>query len=55
MAVARITEIKSSSSKSFDDAIRKGIDRANKTLENVKSAWIQDQEIKVNDDGEIGE
>ena len=55
MAVARVTEIKSSSSKSFDDAIRKGINRANKTLENVKSAWIQDQEVKVAEDGDIAE
>ena len=38
MSVARVTEIKSSSTKSFDDAIKQGIARANKTLKNVKSA-----------------
>ena len=55
MSVARITEIKSSSTKSFKDAIEEGIKRANKTLENVKSAWIQDQEVTVGADGKIDE
>ena len=41
MAVARVTEITSSSKKSFDDATRVGIARANKTLENVMGAWLQ--------------
>lgn len=45
MSIARITEIKSSSTKSFDDAIRAGIERANQTLKNVKSAWIENQEV----------
>lgn len=45
MSVARITEITASSSKSFDDAIRQGLSRAAKTLDNVKGAWIQDQEV----------
>ena len=47
MAVARITEITSSSKKSFQAAIEKGIKRATKTLKNVKSAWIADQELIV--------
>ena len=55
MSVARVTEIKASSSKSFDAAIRKGLNRASKTLEKVKSAWIQDQEVIVDDNGEIAE
>ncbi|MCG6872096.1 MAG: dodecin family protein [Gammaproteobacteria bacterium] len=55
MSVARVTEIKASSEKSFDDAVRKGIQRANETLQNVKSAWIQDQEVKINKKGEIDE
>lgn len=45
MAVARVTEIIAGSKKSFDDAIEKGIDRANKTLKNVEGAWIKDQSI----------
>lgn len=49
MSVARVTEITSSSTKSFQDAIEKGIARASKTLKNVEGAWIQDQKIVVED------
>lgn len=55
MSIARVTEIKSSSKKSFQDAIEDGIKRASKTLDNVKSAWVQDQEVFVDDDGDISE
>lgn len=55
MSVARVTEIKSSSKKSFDDAIREGVSRASKTLKNVKSAWIENQEVLVDDAGKIME
>ena len=47
MSVAKVTEITASSDKSFDDAMRVGIERASKTLENVTSAWIQDQEVVI--------
>ena len=47
--VARISEISSSSSKSFDDAIKIGIVRAVKTLKNVTGAWVQDQKLVVTD------
>lgn len=47
MSVARITEISSTSTKSFEDAINAGIDRAGTTLRNVKGAWIKDQEVTV--------
>ena len=47
MSVARITEISSTSKKSFADAVETGIDRASKTLRNVTGAWIQDQEVTV--------
>ncbi len=50
MTVAKITEITSTSSKSFDDAISSGIKRATKTLKNVTSAWVQDQEVAVKND-----
>ncbi len=49
MSIARITEINASSGKSFDDAIRTGIQRANKTLRNVKGAWINEQKVVVKD------
>ncbi len=47
MSVARVTEIISSSTKSFDDAIRAGIERANETLSNIEGAWVQDQKVVV--------
>ena len=49
MTIAKITEITSTSTKSFDDAVQAGIQRATKTLENVTSAWVQDQEVMVKD------
>ena len=49
MTVARISEISSVSSKSFEDAIVLGIERANKTLKNVKGAWVKDQEVLIED------
>jgi flavin-binding protein dodecin len=50
MSVARVTEIMATSSQSFDDAIQVGIARATKTLHNVKGAWVQDQQVTVEDD-----
>ncbi|MBK9313160.1 MAG: dodecin domain-containing protein [Acidobacteria bacterium] len=50
MSVAKVTEIISSSSKSFDDAINEGIKRAGKTLENIKGAWVKDQNLVVEND-----
>ena len=47
MSVARVVEISSKSAKSFEDAIVQGIDRATKTLRNVKSAWVKEQEVQV--------
>lgn len=55
MSVARVTEIKASSTKSFDDAVKQGVARAVKTLKNVKSAWVQNQDVQVDDDGNISE
>lgn len=55
MSVARVTEIKSSSTTSFDDAIKQGIGRANMTLKHVRSAWIENQEVLIDDNGQISE
>ena len=55
MSVARVTEIKASSSVSFDDAIKEGIARARQTLRNVKSAWIENQEVFIDEAGHITE
>jgi len=45
MSVARVTEITAAAPESFDDAVREGLARANKTLQNVTGAWIKDQEV----------
>jgi dodecin len=52
MSVARITEISSASDKSFEDAIEQGVARAAKTLHNIRSAWVKEQEVQV-DGGKI--
>jgi flavin-binding protein dodecin len=55
MSISRITEVKSSSTISFDDAMKKGIARARKTLKNVRGAWIWNQEVLVDEKGKITE
>ena len=55
MSVAKVTEIIASSEKGFDDAITKGIKRANKTLKNVRGAWVEGQKVICNRDGDIKE
>lgn len=52
MTVAKITEISSSSSVSFEDAVKVGIARAHKTLKNIKGAWISEHKVDV-DDGNV--
>jgi flavin-binding protein dodecin len=54
MSIARTTEITSSSSKSFEDAVKKGVERYTKTIDNVEGAWIKEQKVVIND-GEISE
>lgn len=50
MAVARVTEISSTSTQGFDDAIKQGITRATKTLRNVRSAWVKEQRVDIRND-----
>ena len=54
MSIARITEISSTSTKSFEDAIQGAVSRATSTLRNVRSAWVKEQQIKI-DNGSIVE
>lgn len=49
MSIARVTEISSSSKKSFEDAVENGVNRACKTLKNVTGAWVKDQEVSIKD------
>ncbi len=54
MSVAKVTEIIASSTKGFDDAVQSGVDRANKTLKNITSAWVKDQNVQV-ENGKVTE
>ncbi len=47
MSVVRGTEITSVSTKSFEDAIQQGIARATKTLGDVRSAWVKEEQMDV--------
>jgi dodecin len=49
MSVAKVSEISSTSTKSFEDAVTHGIARANQTLRNVRSAWVKEQKVRVKD------
>ncbi len=46
MSVAKVTEISTTSTKSFEDAIQQGLNRAAKTLRNIRSAWIKEQVVR---------
>ena len=47
MSIAKVTEISATSTQSFEDAIKKGIERAAKTLEGIQGAWVKEQQIRV--------
>ncbi|HVL98422.1 MAG TPA: dodecin family protein [Egibacteraceae bacterium] len=49
MAVARVTEITSTSPTSFEDAIQKGLERATQTLRNIEGAWVKEMEVRMRD------
>jgi flavin-binding protein dodecin len=52
--VARVTEISARSTTSFEDAVKTGVERAAATLRNVTSAWVKEQQVRV-EDGRIAE
>lgn len=54
MSVARVTELISASTKSFEDAVQIGVSRAAKTLKNVESVWVANQKCVIKD-GKIAE
>jgi hypothetical protein len=53
MSVARVTELSCTSPDSFEDAVRQGVERAQRTLRGVKGAWVKEQRVNVNSDGSI--
>lgn len=52
--VARVTEISATSSSGFEDAIRVGIERAASTLRQIRSAWVKEQRVEVQDGAIVG-
>jgi flavin-binding protein dodecin len=53
MSVAKVTELSCTSNKSFEDAIRQGIDRATKTLRGVRGAWVKELRVGVSADSAL--
>ena len=54
MSVAKVSEITATSTKSFEDALQQGLARASKTLRNIKSAWVKEQQVRISN-GSISE
>jgi flavin-binding protein dodecin len=52
MSVAKISEITSSSSKSFEDAVRNGVRKMSETVDNIEGAWVKEQKVVV-ENGEV--
>ena len=45
MAVAKVLELTSRSSDSFEDAIKSGIDKAVESVDDIQTAWVKDQQV----------
>jgi hypothetical protein len=49
MSVAKVIEISAESATSFDDAITQGIEKASQSVQNIKGAWVKEQQVVVQD------
>ncbi len=49
MSVAKVAEISATSSKSFEDAVNTGLERASKTIDHIEGAWVKDMKVRVKD------
>jgi flavin-binding protein dodecin len=49
MSVAKVVELTSTSSSSFDDAVQAGITKASETIRGISGAWVKDQQVVVAD------
>jgi dodecin len=54
MSIAKVLELSAESPQGFDAAIKEGIERATKTVRNVRNAWVKDQEILIESGNVIG-
>jgi len=52
MAVLKVIELLADSSKSWEDATAKAVNKASKSVKNVNSAFVQSQSVVV-EDGEV--
>lgn len=50
MAILKVIEVLSSSEKSWEDATRKAVKKASKSVKNIKSAFVQSQSVTVKND-----
>jgi len=55
MAILKVIEVLASSSKSWEDATKKAVKQASKSVKNIKSVFVQSQSATVDDDGEVDE
>ncbi|MEN8233312.1 MAG: dodecin family protein [Actinomycetota bacterium] len=53
MSIAKVIEITSTSPGSFEDAIRKGISKAQKSIDGIRGAWVSEQKVILAEDGTI--
>ena len=49
MAVMKVIEVLSNSEKSWEDATKKAVKQASKSVKNIKSVFVQSQSAVVND------
>ena len=50
MAVMKVIEVLANSEKSWEDATRKAVKQASKSVKNIKSVFVQSQSAVVNGD-----
>jgi flavin-binding protein dodecin len=52
--VARVTELSARSDVGFEDAVKVALERANRTLRGITSAWIKEQSVDVENGQVVG-
>ena len=55
MSVAKVIEISSSSSKSIEDAVKRGLAKTAKSVKNIQGAWINETKVVTTPDGNVTE
>lgn len=55
MSVTKVIELSASSSKGIEDAVRHGLEKASKTVKNIKGAWVNDIKVSTDKDGGVKE